>query len=854
MLTSSLLLVATSSRHADVIIAESRFLFASNPSGSLRLIGADVAETEIEGQDLCTDRSPVRHIPNDLAFFPMADLCRSFLDFRPRYTSYRLHLVLPSKRLSSTYFYSPSSRIHGMSRRPFHLTLFCGSSGQTPSSVNLVSTHEHSDGSLVFRFKEPGEAASSVQMEEPNIEKEFEREGVGNDLVANVLDGDNDGDLKVSSLAELTDESNSIVIDSKYNSIVEEENDLDEKLKKGATECQLPSIVSNVDLKDSSTQRIDMVDTGDNQQYLNDEQEISSVKSVSPNFDIISTHEHSDGSLIFRFGNLSKVEKEIEKEDTDKNRMVKDLNSDDDGGVSYSSFAEVMDESNPIVIDGKNLSISEKGNDLGEKSKDTNELELPCIVSAVELKSSTPGNDIENGDNDGGVRDSSLAEETDETNSIVADGKKLDISEKENDLREKSKDTNEFELPTIVSDVDSVVSTVLSADSKIDDNIATMAPDLEAPLQLSIEAEAQTSLEGNELRKEIAEDGSENGVIQLMAMAPQLETRQTIDEESVSGDVEEYMDTDKSKSLKVLDDIPQKSILVSESTEDDDNLNVDMVESSGNQVTEMKPTEVAIKSQDIQLTDFVLSTGAALLPHPSKVLTGGEDAYFISGQTWLGVADGVGQWSFEGTTPGVYAQELIKNCEKLALDCNSNSIFDPVELLKLSVGETQSPGSSTVLLAQLVGKVLQVANIGDSGFIILRHGSVYKRSSPMLHVFHFPLQIERGDDPSNLAEFYRINLEEEDVIILASDGLLDNLYDQEIASEVSKYLAADSKPEEIAQALAAKAQQVGTSTSARSPFADNAQAAGYAGYSGGKLDDVTVIVSVVRKQSSPQAL
>ncbi|KZV23468.1 hypothetical protein F511_37808 [Dorcoceras hygrometricum] len=35
MLTSSLLLVATSSRHADVIIAESRFLFASNPSAML---------------------------------------------------------------------------------------------------------------------------------------------------------------------------------------------------------------------------------------------------------------------------------------------------------------------------------------------------------------------------------------------------------------------------------------------------------------------------------------------------------------------------------------------------------------------------------------------------------------------------------------------------------------------------------------------------------------------------------------------------------------------------------------------------------------------------------------------------
>ncbi|KZV30237.1 hypothetical protein F511_31099 [Dorcoceras hygrometricum] len=38
MLTSSLLLVATSSRHADVIIAESRFLFASNSSDLALLI------------------------------------------------------------------------------------------------------------------------------------------------------------------------------------------------------------------------------------------------------------------------------------------------------------------------------------------------------------------------------------------------------------------------------------------------------------------------------------------------------------------------------------------------------------------------------------------------------------------------------------------------------------------------------------------------------------------------------------------------------------------------------------------------------------------------------------------------
>lgn len=48
--------------------------------------------------------------------------------------------------------------------------------------------------------------------------------------------------------------------------------------------------------------------------------------------------------------------------------------------------------------------------------------------------------------------------------------------------------------------------------------------------------------------------------------------------------------------------------------------------------------------------------------------------------------------------------------------------------------------------------------------------------------------------------------------------------------------------------LATMAQEVGSScVSERSPFADAAKAAGYAGYSGGKLDDVTVIVSLVQK-------
>lgn len=37
-----------------------------------------------------------------------------------------------------------------------------------------------------------------------------------------------------------------------------------------------------------------------------------------------------------------------------------------------------------------------------------------------------------------------------------------------------------------------------------------------------------------------------------------------------------------------------------------------------------------------------------------QVATGGEDACFIAGNGWFGVADGVGQWSFQGKSKKVF--------------------------------------------------------------------------------------------------------------------------------------------------------------------------------------------------------
>ncbi|KAM3299718.1 hypothetical protein ACQJBY_040961 [Aegilops geniculata] len=258
-----------------------------------------------------------------------------------------------------------------------------------------------------------------------------------------------------------------------------------------------------------------------------------------------------------------------------------------------------------------------------------------------------------------------------------------------------------------------------------------------------------------------------------------------------------------------------------------------------------------VKSSDrmvpVASSTLLLTSGAAILPHPSKAATGGEDAYFIEHSGWFGVADGVGQWSFEGINAGLYARELMDGCKKVIAESEGGSELSPELVLSKAAAEARSPGSSTVLVAHFDGQILHASNIGDSGFLVIRNGVVHAKSKPMVYGFNFPHQIEKGVDPLTLVENYTIDIEEGDVIIAATDGLFDNVYEQEAAAMISKSLQADLKPAEMAEHLAARAHEVGRSGAGRSPFSDSAVAAGYLGFSGGKLDDTAVVVSIVRR-------
>ncbi|CAN6285365.1 unnamed protein product [Urochloa humidicola] len=264
----------------------------------------------------------------------------------------------------------------------------------------------------------------------------------------------------------------------------------------------------------------------------------------------------------------------------------------------------------------------------------------------------------------------------------------------------------------------------------------------------------------------------------------------------------------------------------------------------GNNTSGVKNSD---RMTSVSESKLVLASGAAMLPHPSKVSTGGEDAYFIACDGWFGVADGVGQWSFEGINAGLYARELMDGCKKVVTETQGAPGMRTEEVLAKAADEARCPGSSTVLVAHFDGQVLHASNIGDSGFLVIRNGEVYEKSKPMTYGFNFPLQIEKGDDPLKLVQKYAIDLQEGDAIVTATDGLFDNVYEEEVAGIVSKSLEADLKPTEIAEFLVARAKEVGRCGFGSSPFSDAALAAGYLGYSGGKLDDVTVVVSVVRK-------
>ncbi|KAG4935186.1 hypothetical protein JHK85_050105 [Glycine max] len=246
--------------------------------------------------------------------------------------------------------------------------------------------------------------------------------------------------------------------------------------------------------------------------------------------------------------------------------------------------------------------------------------------------------------------------------------------------------------------------------------------------------------------------------------------------------------------------------------------------------TAKRRKRVVFSSSSSELNPVIRSevsfcVGTCLIPHPKKVNTGGEDAFFVSNYNGgvIAVADGVSGWAEEDVDPSLFPRELLANASNFVGDEEVN--YDPQILIRKAHAATFSTGSATVSIVAMLEKngTLKIANVGDCGLRLIRNGK----------------------------QVCNVELIQGDTIVMGSDGLFDNVFDHEIVPTIVRY----KDVAEAAKALANLASSHAMDSNFDSPYSLEARSRGFEPplwkkilgmkLTGGKLDDITVIVGQI---------
>lgn len=277
--------------------------------------------------------------------------------------------------------------------------------------------------------------------------------------------------------------------------------------------------------------------------------------------------------------------------------------------------------------------------------------------------------------------------------------------------------------------------------------------------------------------------------------------------------------------------------------------------------------------------ELYFGTGVRVRPHPEKVHKGGEDACFVQSRS-LGVFDGVGSWAERGVDPGLYSKELSRLTEQYFRKKGSNTY----NALRYAVRENNAVGSTTATVARIRENRLVGHYLGDSKFVVIRNGNIICQSGDSQESFNCPYQIGRfadGKQVGCLSDTKEIDLgiETGDIILVASDGLWDNVPMDEILKMTNDCIRLrangvegkfgrarcpqdtsaggpknmiydgeyDGSMQLLAESCAKLAQMRGKDKGYKSPFEMKALQEGLV-RKGGKLDDVTVVCAIVSKR------
>jgi len=189
----------------------------------------------------------------------------------------------------------------------------------------------------------------------------------------------------------------------------------------------------------------------------------------------------------------------------------------------------------------------------------------------------------------------------------------------------------------------------------------------------------------------------------------------------------------------------------------------------------------------------------------------------------------------------------------------------PYECLDLAYGRVLreklvKAGSSTACLLTLNASsgVLRSANLGDSGFLIIRSSSVFYKEPVQTHYFNCPLQLTKYPesegfndyylDPPSAAAQHETKLRHGDIVVAYTDGLSDNVFPTELVA-ICSLIARAGGPEghqvqSMADRIVEYARACMRDRKRASPFEREAAREGML-YRGGKVDDVTVVMALV---------
>ncbi|EUC47666.1 hypothetical protein COCMIDRAFT_89622 [Bipolaris oryzae ATCC 44560] len=263
-------------------------------------------------------------------------------------------------------------------------------------------------------------------------------------------------------------------------------------------------------------------------------------------------------------------------------------------------------------------------------------------------------------------------------------------------------------------------------------------------------------------------------------------------------------------------------------------------------------------------------------------VTNGDDAVLVS-ESFIAANDGVGAWATRERGHAALWSRLIAHFWALEVETatyNATTPPEPVTYLqnayKLTQQATSKPsawyGTTTTCGALLSADneepnhpVLYVTQLGDSQILVIRPSTreVVFRTQEQWHWFDCPRQIGTNspDTPSENAMVDRVEIQEDDVVIAMTDGVVDNLWEHEIVENVCNSMVRwsgdkDKDTEEqtyadgmqfVAQQLVNAAREIALDPFAESPYMEKAIDEGLS-IEGGKLDDISVVAAQCKRR------